>query len=165
MHDDLAAPMAYRTPSEDDYPAVAEAIQTWWTQPGFDTPALRRERAVLVPRLWLQHFSSTSFLVERDRRLAGFLIAFFSQDRREDGYIHFVGVSPEARQRGLGRGLYERFFALCRAAGRTRVSCLTSPSNTLSIAFHRAMGFSVSSPKPDYDGHAMDRVAFVRTLV
>jgi ribosomal protein S18 acetylase RimI-like enzyme len=158
------ASVEYRTPSEDDYPAVAAALQAWWTQPGLDTPAHARERAALVPRLWLQHFGGTSVVAERDGRLQGFLVAFFSQDRRDHGYIHFVGVSPDARQLGIGRALYEQFFARCRAAGRTRVSCLTSPVNALSIAFHRAMGFSVSSPKTDYDGPLFDRVVFERSL-
>jgi ribosomal protein S18 acetylase RimI-like enzyme len=79
-----------------------------------------------------------------------------------------VGVAPDQRGRGIGRLLYERFFAVCRAAGRGQVRCVTSPSNTLSIAFHEAMGFDIERPggelaKPDYDGPGVPRVAFVRS--
>ena len=39
--------------------------------------------------------------------------------------------------------MYERFFAVARAHGRTLVRCVTSPVNEGSIAFHRALGFDV----------------------
>jgi ribosomal protein S18 acetylase RimI-like enzyme len=148
---------------------VAEALQVWWTMPGFDTEAAARERAALVPRLWLQHFAGTSTIAERGGQLAGFLIAFLSQDRQDEGYIHFVGVVPDLRGQGIGRQLYERFFERCRHAGRHRVRCVTSPGNSNSIAFHEAMGFAVERTgdavvKPDYDGPGLARVAFVRSL-
>jgi ribosomal protein S18 acetylase RimI-like enzyme len=157
-----------RTPTEADYPTIASAIQSWWTQPGLDTAAAARERAALVPRLWLQHFATTSMVAEDDGRLAGFLIGFLSQDRADEGYIHFVGVAPDQRGRGIGRLLYERFFALCHEANRRTVRCVTSPSNALSIAFHQAMGFELEcsggdTAKPDYDGAGLSRVTFVRS--
>src|SRR5580658_2459556 len=134
-------PPNVRKASEADYSNVAAALQTWWTMPGFDREAAARERAALVPRLWLQHFAGTSLVAEGDRRFVGFLIGFLSPDRAEEGYIHFVGVAPDARGKGVGRALYERFFDLCRQAGRARVCCVTSPQNSSSIAFHAAMGF------------------------
>ena len=161
------APAQLRSPTEADYPAIALAIQSWWTLPGLDTAAAARERAALVPRLWLQHFASTSLVAERDGGLAGFLIGFLSQDRDDESYIHFVGVAPDQRGRGIGCQLYERFFELSRRGRRSRVRCVTSPSNTLSIAFHEAMGFEIERSdgaiaKPDYDGPGVARVAFVR---
>jgi ribosomal protein S18 acetylase RimI-like enzyme len=157
-----------RGAAEIDYPVVAAAIQSWWTQPGLDTASAARERAALVPRLWLQHFATTSLIAERDGRLAGFLIGFLSQDRADEGYIHFVGVAPDQRGRGIGRMLYDRFFAVCRDARRDRVRCVTSPTNTLSIAFHEAMGFEVEDhdgerAAADYDGPGVPRVTFVRS--
>jgi ribosomal protein S18 acetylase RimI-like enzyme len=110
---------------------------------------------------------------EQQGRLVGFLIGFLSPDRPEEGYIHFVGVAPDARRTSVGRHLYERFFETCRLADRTCVRCVTSPENTLSIAFHRAMGFAVEPgtegtgpvlAKADYDGPSVHRVAFVRAL-
>ena len=105
--------------------------------------------------------------------MVGFLVGFLSQNRMNEGYIHFVAVSPQARREGIARGLYERFFAICRDAGRSTVRCITSPQNTLSIAFHTAMGFTIEpgtepagsvNAKPDYDGPGVHRVAFVRAL-
>jgi ribosomal protein S18 acetylase RimI-like enzyme len=161
-----------RQAREEDYPAIAGALQTWWTQPGMNE-AGARERAALVPRLWLQHFAGTSLVAEDDGRLTGFLIGFLSKDRPDEGYIHFVGVAPDARRTNVGRTLYLRFFETCRRAGRTRVRCVTSPQNTLSIAFHTAMSFEIEPgtvgagpvlAKADYDGPGVDRVAFVRAL-
>src|SRR5580658_6744370 len=153
-------PTDIRTAGERDYPVIAGALQTWWTQPGM-TEAGARERAALVPRLWLQHFGSTSLVAERLSQFVGFLIGFLSPDRLDEGYIHFVGVAPDARGAGVGRSLYERFFDQCRRAGRRHVRCVTSPHNLSSIAFHAAMGFEVEPgsegtgavlAKADYDG-------------
>jgi ribosomal protein S18 acetylase RimI-like enzyme len=158
---------------EDDYPAIAGALQTWWTLPGFKSEAGARERAALVPRLWLQHFATTSLVAERNGGFVGFLIGFLSQSRQDEGYIHFVGVAPKARGVGIGRTLYERFFHLCVRAGRDKVRCVTSPHNLSSIAFHAAMGFDVEPgtegtstvlAKTDYDGPGVHRVAFVRRI-
>lgn len=161
-----------RQAREQDYPAIAAGLQSWWTQPGFGA-AGARERVALVPRLWLQHFAGTSLVAEQQGRFVGFLIGFLSPDRPEEGYIHFVGVAPNARRTSVGRHLYERFFETCRRADRRCVRCVTSPENTLSIAFHKAMGFEVEPgtegtgpllAKADYDGPSVHRVAFVRAL-
>jgi ribosomal protein S18 acetylase RimI-like enzyme len=152
---------------------VAAALRTWWTLPGLQSEAGARERAALVPRLWLQHFASTSLMAEVKSRFVGFLIGLLSPDRPDEGYIHFVGVAPDVRGAGIGRSLYERFFEVCRQAGRRHVRCVTSPPNLASIAFHAAMGFEVEPgtegtgtvlAKIDYDGPGVHRVAFVRTL-
>jgi ribosomal protein S18 acetylase RimI-like enzyme len=162
-----------RGAEERDYEAVAKALARWWDSPGFDSDAARRERAALVPRLYLQHFADSSFVIERDGELLGFLIGFLSASRGDEGYIHFAGIDPALRRAGLGRALYERFFELCLAAGRNCVRAVTSPGNTRSIAFHRALGFSFEAGdfeleglpvKRDYDGRELHRVCFVRVL-
>ena len=66
--------------------------------------------------------------------------------------------------RGLGRELYERFFAVAQAEGRSRVSCVTSPANRGSLAFHVALGFELSEPQAGYDGPGEDRVVLTRPL-
>jgi predicted GNAT superfamily acetyltransferase len=164
----------FRAAAEADYERIAQAVQVWWTLPGLETPAATRERAALLPRLFLQHFAGTSLVAERADDLVGFLVGFLSADRADEGYIHFVGVSPGARGEGLGRALYEQFFARCVREGRTRVRCVTSPGNQTSIAFHLALGFAVEAgseqagavtAKANYDGPGVHRVSFVRSLV
>jgi GNAT superfamily N-acetyltransferase len=161
----------YRHPLEDDHARVLEVLDGWWG--GLGGADGSRQRANLLPRLFFQHFTDTSFVVERDGRLQAFLVGFLSQSRPSEAYIHFVGVAPELHGLGIGRDLYERFFALVRGYGRTEVRAITSVANTGSQAFHARMGFtsqrsgcspSDSTAHPDYDGKGMDRVTFHRFL-
>jgi GNAT superfamily N-acetyltransferase len=87
-------------------PAVISVIDDWWNG---------RRMADKLPRLFFEHFTDTCFAAERDGELVGFLVGSTSQSRPGEAYIHFVGVHPGERGRGLGRRLYEHL--LCRCAG------------------------------------------------
>ena len=148
--------MEIRHAEPADYGRVIGRVNAWWGG---------RDMAPMLPRLFFVHFEGTSYVVDDgDGQLAAFLIGFLSQTDPDEAYIHFVGVSPEHRGGGLGRQLYERFFEDARAAGRTRVTCVTSPVNEGSVAFHQALGFMSESVAHDYDGPGEDRVLFVKTL-
>jgi ribosomal protein S18 acetylase RimI-like enzyme len=120
--------------------------------------------APALPQLFFLHFDGTSFVAEDGDELAGFLCGFLSQTRQDEAYIHFVGVSPERRGEGIGRSLYEQFFAEARKQGRSTVRCVTSPTNQDSVAFHDALGFEVERVAKDYDGPGEDRVLLVKRL-
>jgi hypothetical protein len=47
--------------------------------------------AVLLQRLFFVHFRSTSFAVEENGTIQGFLVGFLSQTTPTQAYIHFVG--------------------------------------------------------------------------
>jgi len=79
-----------------------------------------------LPRLFFEHFTDTSFAAERDGKLARFLAGFISQSRPGEAYIHFAGVDPAERGSGLGRLLYEAFFAAAEARGCVLVRAVTS---------------------------------------
>ena len=146
-----------RHANPSDYGRVIQHVNAWWGG---------REMAPMLPKLFFLHFEGTSFVVDdEDGQLAGFLIGFHSQSSPEEAYIHFVGVAPEQRGNGIGRALYERFFAEARADGRAVVRCVTSPVNEDSIAFHQALGFEIERVAEDYDGPGEDRVLLVRRLV
>lgn len=159
--------ITFRRPTEADYPTISRVVDDWWGG---------RRMDVLLPRLWLQHFTGTSWLAETsDGRLAGFLIGFMSPDQADVAYCHMLATSPNLRQRGLGRALYERFFDDARAAGRTQVRAVTWPANRLSLAFHRAMGFEIEGgpgsqnlygtpSQPAYDFEREDRAVLVRAI-
>jgi ribosomal protein S18 acetylase RimI-like enzyme len=133
-----------------DYGTVVAVMDEWWGRPISE----------ILPRLFLDHFSGTSLVAENGDRMAGFLVGFHSAAHADEAYIHAVAVAPTQRGTGLGRQLYETFFAECGAAGRTVIRAVTSPVNTQSIAFHRSMGFAVGDPVSDYDGPGLDRVCF-----
>ncbi len=150
----MSASIRHAQPS--DYGRVIQHMNAWWEG---------REMAPMLPQLFFIHFEGTSFVAEdEDGRLAGFLVGFLSQTDETDSYVHFIGVAPEQRGSGLGRELYERFFAATREAGRTTVRCVTSPANADSVAFHEALGFTVDRVAKDYDGPGEDRVLLVKRL-
>jgi ribosomal protein S18 acetylase RimI-like enzyme len=140
-----------RPAEPDDHARVVERIDDWWGG---------RAMADMLPRLFFVHFRDTSFVAEEDGRLAGFLCGFLSQTHADEAYVHFVGVDPDFRGRGVGRLLYERFFEAIRP--RAVVRAVTSPANERSIAFHTSIGFEVERIAPDYDGRGNDRVLFLR---
>ena len=147
-----------------DYRPVVSVIDDWWGG---------RHMADMLPRLFFEHFTDTSFAAERDGELVGFLVGLRSQSRPGEAYIHFVGIHPAERGRGLGRRLYERFFAAVRAQGCDLVRAVTSPVNQGSVRFHQRMGFDIVpgdaavggvAVATGYDGDTQDRVRFVKHL-
>ena len=166
----LPAGLTARRPDEADHARVQATLGEWWGDLGGAHGEL--QRALLLPRLFLQHMTDTSTVVEdADGRLVAFLIAFLSPARPGTAYVHFVGVDPVLQGGGVGRRLYEAFFAVAIARGAREVRCITSPVNTGSIAFHSRMGFTLEAGDreldgipvhSDYDGPGLDRVSFVR---
>jgi predicted GNAT superfamily acetyltransferase len=138
-----------------DYDEIIAVVDKWWG----------RAVAGSLPRLFLDHFHRTSLVARNhDGTLTGFLIGFLSPSQPGQAYIHFVGVAPVARASGLGRCLYEEFFAVARASGCTQIAANTSPVNTGSVAFHQKMGFMVTGPTVDYNGPGKDRIVFYRSI-
>ena len=151
-----AVSVTIRHVQPSDYGRVIQHVNAWWGG---------REMAPMLPRLFFIHFESTSFVADReDGTLAGFLIGFLSQTDRETAYVHFIGVAPAERGSGLGRELYEHFFAAARSSGRSVVRCVTSPRNVDSLAFHAALGFEQEGVAEDYDGAGASRVLLARRL-
>jgi ribosomal protein S18 acetylase RimI-like enzyme len=167
MSDPDSADITFRRPTEADHAAIVGRVDEWWGG---------RKVHALLPRLWFQHFTGTSWLAEeRGGRPVGFLVGFISADRGEEAYVHMIGTSPNHRRVGLGRDLYQRFFDDARALGARRVTAITWPGNPISVKFHRALGF-VPSEGPgsqnlygtpayaDFDADGEDRVVFSREL-
>ena len=155
MPSDAFQELTVRQAVPADYDRIVAVVDAWWGRP---------IRATL-PRLFLDHFHATSRIAEhRDGALAGFLIAFLSPSLPDEAYIHFVGVDPRLRGSGLAGRLYRGFFADAAAAGRSVVRAVTSPVNHGSIAFHTAMGFSVTGPVDGYNGEGSSLMLFERRL-
>jgi len=150
----MAVTIRHAKPS--DYGRVIGRVNVWWGG---------RDMAPILPKLFFLHFEGTSFVAEDEEGdLVGFLCGFLSQTSGDEAYIHFVGVTPDKRGEGLGRTLYERFFAEVRSQGRAVVRCVTSPVNQASVEFHEALGFEIDRVVEDYDGPGEDRVLLVKLL-
>jgi ribosomal protein S18 acetylase RimI-like enzyme len=162
-----AATLVYRRPTEADYPRISRVVDDWWGG---------RKMDVLLPRLWLQHFTGTSWLAETpEGDLAGFLVGFLSPDHPQVAYCHMIAAHPSLRGQGVGRALYERFFEDARAGGRSTVKAVTWPANRASLAFHQALGFEIlggegtqnlygTPAQPGYDFDREDRATLTRRL-
>jgi ribosomal protein S18 acetylase RimI-like enzyme len=149
---------------EEDFGEVSAALDGWWGE---------REMSGHVPRLFFRHFRDTSFVVEEAGGIRGFLIGFVSPSVPGEAYVHFAGVHPEYRGRGVARSLYEAFFREAREKGCEVVRCVTSPVNRDSVAFHESLGFELEEGDAeaagipvatDHDGEGRDRVLFARRL-
>ena len=81
-------------PSPADYGAVIGVVDQWWGG---------RSMAAMLPKLFFVHFRDTSFVMDDDGEIAGFLCGFRSQTHADEAYIHFVGVDPERRGAGIAR--------------------------------------------------------------
>ncbi|CAN5169475.1 GNAT family N-acetyltransferase [soil metagenome] len=163
----LPAGHSMRRPRENDHAAVLAAIADWW-----DTPN-RATIGLLLPRLFFQFFTKTSWVMESEAgEIVAFIIGFRSADDPAVAYIHFVGVDQSMRNQGVARSLYTIFFDQMKDAGCTEVRAITGPWNARSQAFHRAMGFEQHGDVDvdgvmairDYDGPGEHRVVFTRGL-
>lgn len=125
-------PWNIRSAGPEDHTRIIAVLPDWWDG---------RDLTSMVPMVFLLHFHTTSLIVEHGDVLIAFLIGFDSQSYEHEAYIHFAGVHPDYRGRGIGRSMYERFFERCRQEGRHIVRACTSPVNVNSIAFHQKMGF------------------------
>jgi ribosomal protein S18 acetylase RimI-like enzyme len=119
----------------NDFDQISSVVDEWW-----DGRPVRS----MVPRLFFEHFNSTSLAIGDPGKVVGFLIGFVSPSNPESAYIHFVGVNPSRRGQGLARSMYETFFCNVAALGCKEIRCVTSPMNRGSIAFHIRMGFELS---------------------
>ncbi|NBI28703.1 GNAT family N-acetyltransferase [Chengkuizengella marina] len=156
--------MKIRALQSSDYEIINPLVDEWWGG---------RKMSHLLPKLLFNHFNQTSFIVEQDNEIIGFLIGFLSQTFSDKAYIHFVGVHPEYRKCNVGKQLYDCFFEIAIKNNRNTVHCLTSPVNKTSISFHQKMGFDIEeggvemegvSVHTDYDGPDQHRVLFVKKL-
>ena len=159
-----------RRPQEADHPQLVGVVDAWWGG---------RLLHELLPRVWLQHFTGTSWIAETgetaEGQLAGFLVGFISPDRPEEAYIHMIATNPGLRKRAVARTLYEAFFQDVGGRGVRHVKAITWAGNRVSIGFHGAMGFRiVDGPGtdtilgitafPNYDYPGEDRVVFIRDV-
>ncbi|HKH11105.1 MAG TPA: GNAT family N-acetyltransferase [Rubrobacter sp.] len=155
--------MEFRKLRESDHGSVVAVADDWWGG---------RRVAEKLPRLFFRYFAGTSIAVEDGGELVAFLVGLVG-DSADEAYVHFVGVRPDHRSRGLGRRLYEMFFDEARRRGCRTVRAITSPVNTGSVGFHTSMGFEIlegdgaeggASVHRSYDGDGEAKVVFVRRV-
>lgn len=143
-----------------DYDLIIKELNNWWGG---------RNMTDMLPRLFFNHFTKTSFIKRHKKEILGFIVGFVSQDNPEVGYVHFIGVNPKYRKQKIGQQLYKRFFDEVKTLNIKEVECVTSIENNLSINFHKRLGFTIKKGNKDlngisyfenYDGNGEHRVVF-----
>lgn len=132
-----------RNSKPSDHGRIIRVMKEWWDG---------RDLTWMLPKLFLNHFYNTSYVIEKNDSLMAFLIGFLSQSNTNEGYIHFAGVHPDYRGIGLGAYLYEQFYRVCKQNKRGIIRSCTSPINKGSIEFHKRMGFQIEQGNAEIDG-------------
>ena len=145
--------MITRGITQRDFHELVSVIDYWWGGP----------TSALAHPLFFHELGSNALIVEDEGRMVGFLLGFVADGEPRTGYIHLVGIDPGYRRRGVGRELYESFARNVSAKGATRLKAITTPGNTGSVEFHRALGYAVHEV-PDYAGPGRSRYVFTRDL-
>ncbi|MDL4843103.1 GNAT family N-acetyltransferase [Aquibacillus sp. LR5S19] len=156
--------MHIRNLDTQDFQRILPLVDNWWDG---------RKMSHLLPRFLFEHFQNTSFVIEKQGEIIGFLIGFLSQSNVHSAYIHFIGIDPNYRRAGLASELYTHFFQTVEKYRVKTVHCITSPINKKSIEYHMKTGFSILlgdqninglDVHSNYDGEGNDRVVFVKHL-
>jgi ribosomal protein S18 acetylase RimI-like enzyme len=144
---------AIRRATIEDLQAIVASLADFWGG---------REMAGLHQALYVHELGETALVIDGPHgRPIAYLLGFVTP--AHVGYIHVVAVHEDHRQAGLAQALYERFEALARARGATALKAITSPGNSTSFAFHRALGFSASEVA-GYSVSGEPRTVFRREL-
>jgi GNAT superfamily N-acetyltransferase len=130
-----------------------------------------RDLRALHQSVFPQEFPDTCFAARADLprpdgtvepdAILGYLVGFVTPDGT--GYIHLVATRDDARGLAVGRRLHAAFADTAARLGAVRLKAITSVTNTGSVAFHTALGFTAVTD-PDHNGSGAPMVVFRREL-
>ena len=121
--------------------------------------------------VYLYEFGNSAYVIREDGRVIAYLFGLLSQTAPV-AYVKFIGVRHSHKRKGIGRRLYEHFTEFARAHGCQELKAVTSPTNKVSIAFHRRLGMElIGEPDEeeipvvrDYGGPGIHRVVFRKKI-
>lgn len=121
--------------------------------------------------MYIHEFGDSAYVIKADGKVMAYLFGFIAQTS-PTAYVHLVGVHQDFQHKGLGSTLYHHFIHYAKEKGCTRLKAITSPSNSLSIRFHKKMGMRLLGEKnadgvevvQDYSGMGRDCVVFEKEL-
>jgi GNAT superfamily N-acetyltransferase len=133
-----------------DFDEIVDRLAAFWGE---------RDLSAMHHPMFLHEFGDSAFLIRDEHGAVAAYLFGFVVPAQALAYVHLVAVRDDQRGRGFARMLYERFERLARERGCDRMKAITTPANTSSIAFHRAIGMD-SVEVPDYAGTGRARVVF-----
>lgn len=145
-----------------DYNQILENIFLFW---GSD-----RTLNVHHP-MFIHEFGNTAYVIKENEKVIAYLFGFLSQTS-PTAYVHLVGVHREHQNNGLGSKLYKHFIKYAKQNGCKLLKAITTPTNQLSINFHKKFGMTLLGNKnlagievvQDYSGQGQDRVVFTMEI-
>jgi hypothetical protein len=72
-----------------DYDRVLAVIDDWWDG---------RTMSQRLSHVFFSHFAPTSFVIETDAELLGFLLGFLSQTHTDEAYVHVSVLGSGVRR-------------------------------------------------------------------
>ena len=154
--------MEVTTCSKEDFNQVLAELDQFWEHD--------RTAALHHPTI-IYEFGDSAFVIKQGSRVVAYLFGFLSQTEPA-GYVHLLSVRRGLRRQGLANRLYAHFEQFARSRGCTKLKAITSPTNTLSIAFHSGIGMLPTGEPDDhglpivkdYAGPGRDRVVFIKAI-
>ncbi len=151
---------------KDDFPQIAKI----WNQIIRDTAATFTNAEKEVAELVQANAAGRPFFVaEQDGKVVGF--ATYFPFRSGPGYArtkeHTIQLAPDARGKGLGRGLMEAVEDHARDAGVHTIWAGISSENPDGKAFHAALGYEEIAVLPEVGrkfGRWMDLILMRKVL-
>jgi GNAT superfamily N-acetyltransferase len=131
------------------------------------TPGGRRERLdrrarfeIASARHPVEHVAP--LFVPQSVTIAAYLFGFVAGSA-PIAYVHIVAVRATHRRLGLASDLYRHFASEAAGRGACAIKAITTPANTVSIAFHESLGMAATAVA-DYAGPGQDRVVLCAEL-
>lgn len=140
-----------RLAKESDIPAILEIYGPYVLETAYSFEYSVPTREEFTAR-FRHHTHYCPWLVwEEDGKVLGYAYGAPAFERAAYRWCGEVSVylAPQARGRGIGKGLYAALEKLMRHQGYRMLYAIVTSENTGSIAFHEALGYRVRAVFPD----------------
>jgi ribosomal protein S18 acetylase RimI-like enzyme len=148
----MIADMTIRRITKQDFDYIVSVFDAWWGGPS-------TERA---SPFFFYELGEHALIAETDGRVVGFLLGL-AVPKAGIGYIHLVGIDPNARRQGVGKRLYQHFEEASRRNGLRQIKAIGMVGHEASWKFHTALGFAAREV-PDYAGPGRSRMVFTKSV-
>lgn len=121
--------------------------------------------------MFIHEFGNTAYVIRVNNNVIAYLFGFIAPTS-PTAYVHLVGVHKNYQNKGIGSSLYNHFIGYAKEQGCNKLKAMTTPANSLSIAFHKKIGMRLLGNKnadgveviADYSGPGQDRVVFEKEI-
>ena len=148
--------MIVRPLGKHDFDHLVQVVERCWGE------ALGGEVHPIHP-IFFHELGGLAHVAERRGAILGFILAFLIPEGPPTGYVHFVGVHPDHRRRGIGTTLYQTIEERCIDRGCANLRAVAAPENQVALEFHLGNAWQVTHAA-DYAGPARPRLVFTKSI-